>query len=184
MGECAELLASIRGRIWWTAHCRGVRLQDHAIDDLVQDLLLLLWQRGVTSAVGDFPAYVRSCAANVTIDSLRRRRAKKRDEPEGANGDGAMLLPARVPTPEEQAIGCDSLRHQLAECRRLLSARQYRIFTLIYVAGYTSREVGERIGLHTSSVDSVLHRLRRSLGEKDVVIRPRACRSEQGGHEA
>ena len=161
-----------------------MRLQDHTIDDLVQDLLLQLWQRGVTGAVGDFPAYVRSCAANVTIDWLRRRRAKKRDEPEGANGGGAMALPAWPVTPEQTLLARDELRHQLAECRRLLSARQYRIFTLIYVAGYTSREVGERIGLHTSSVDSVVHRLRRSLEERDVVIRPRASRNGQGRQQA
>jgi len=179
-----ELLAGIRCKIWWVAHNRGVRLQDDAIDDLVQDLLLRLWQRGTSSAVGDLRAYVLCCAANLTIDSLRRRGAKKREAPDTTNGDGSVLLPPWPPTPEQTVIGRDELRHQLAHCRRLLSARQYRIFTLIYVAGYTSREVGERIGLHTSSVDSVLHRLRRSLGEKDVVIRPRACRSEQGGHEA
>jgi DNA-directed RNA polymerase specialized sigma24 family protein len=76
-------------------------------------------------------------------------------------------------------IARGELRQQLAACRRLPSARQYRIFTHVYVAGYTSREVGERIGLETSSVDSVLHRLRRSLGESGVVVRPRAARGEQ-----
>jgi RNA polymerase sigma factor (sigma-70 family) len=173
-----DLLAGIRRRIWWTARRSGVRLQDHAIDDLTQDLLLRLWERGVTSAVGDFRAYALCCAANLTIDCLRRRGAKKRSAPGTANGNGAELLPNWPATPEETAIGRDELRHQLAHCRRLLSARQYRIFELVYVAGYTSREVGERIGLHTSSVDSVLHRLRRSLGDSGVVIRPRVLKGE------
>jgi RNA polymerase sigma factor (sigma-70 family) len=173
-----DLLAGIRRRIGWTARRSGVRLQDHAIDDLTQELLLQLWQRGVTTAVGDFPAYVLSSAANLTIDALRRRGAKKRLAPETANGNGAMLVAPWPPTPEQAVIGRDELRHHLARCRRLLSARQYRIFTLIYVAGFTSREVGERIGLETSSVDSVLHRLRRALGESGVVIRPRAARGE------
>jgi RNA polymerase sigma factor (sigma-70 family) len=176
-----DLLAGIRRRIGWTARRSGVRLQPDAIDDLTQDILLRLWQRSVTSAVGDFAAYAFSSASNLTIDSLRRRRAKKRSAPETANGDGAMLVAPWPPTPEQAVIGRDELRHHLARCRRLLSARQYRIFTLIYFAGFTSREVGERIGLHTSSVDSVLHRLRRTLRENDVVIRPRAARA---GHEA
>jgi RNA polymerase sigma factor (sigma-70 family) len=165
-----DLLAGIRRRIGWTARCSGVRLQADAIDDLTQDLLLRLWERGVTSAVGDFRAYALCCAGNLTIDTLRRRGAKKRSAPGTANGNGAELLPNWPATPEETAIGRDELRHQLAACRRLLSARQYRIFKLIYVAGYTSREVGERIGLETSSVDSILFRLRRSLREKDLIL--------------
>jgi RNA polymerase sigma factor (sigma-70 family) len=176
-----DLLVGIRRRIGWTARRSGVRLQADAIDDLTQDLLLRLWQRGTTTAVGDFRAYALCCAGNLTIDALRRRGAKKRSAPGTANGNGAELLPNWPATPEETTIGRDELRHHLAQCRRLLSARQYRIFTLVYVAGYTSREVGERIGLETSSVDSVLHRLRRSLGDSGVVIRPRALKGE---HEA
>jgi len=178
-----ELLARIRSRIWWVAHNRGVGLQDDAIDDLVQDLLLLLWQRGVTSAVGNFPAYVISSAGNLTLDFLRRRRARKREGPDSANGDGAMLLPAWVPTPEQTAIGRDELRHQLAECRRLLSPRDYRIFALVCLAGFSRREVGKLTGLAPGSVDSILFRLRRSLREREVALRPGAA-SEQGGHEA
>jgi RNA polymerase sigma factor (sigma-70 family) len=180
----AELLAGIRRRIWWVARNRGVHLQDDALDDLVQDLLLLLWQRGVTSAVGDFRAHVLCCAGNLTLDFLRRRRAKKREEPDHTNGDGALLLPAWAPTPEQQAIARDELRHQLARCRRLLSARHYRVFVLAYVAGLSRREVGAVVGLRPSSVDSVLHRLRCSLGEKDVVSRPRASHREQAEQDA
>jgi len=168
----AGLLARIRSRIWWTARNRGVGLQDDAIDDLTQELLLQLWERGVTSAVGDFPAYVISSAGNLTLDWLRRRRAKKREAPDSANGDGAMLLAPWVPTPEQTAIGRDELRHQLAECRRLLSARDYRIFALVCLAGLSRREVGKLTGLAHGSVDSILFRLRRSLRKQEVVLRP------------
>ena len=90
-------------------------------------------------------------------------------------------MPAWPATLEQALLARDELRHQLATCRRQLSARQYRIFALVYVAGYTSREVGERIGLETSSVDSVILRLRRSLGESGVVIRSRMARGEREG---
>jgi RNA polymerase sigma factor (sigma-70 family) len=173
-----DLLAGIRRRIGWTARRSGVRLQDHAIDDLTQELLLRLWQRGVTSAVGDFQAYALSSAIHLTIDFLRRRHARKRQTPAATNGEGALLVPAWPATLEQTLLARDELRHHLAACRRQLSARQYRIFKLIYVAGYTSREVGQRIGLETSSVDSVLHRLRRSLGESGVAVRPRVARGE------
>jgi RNA polymerase sigma factor (sigma-70 family) len=133
----------------------------------------------VTNAVGDFRGYVLSSAINQTIDFLRRRRARKRQASAATNGNSAAPLPAWPATLEQTLLARDELRHQLAHCRHLLAARQYRIFTLIYVAGYTNREVGARIGLHTSSVDSALHRLRRSLGEQDVVIRPRTRRREQ-----
>jgi RNA polymerase sigma factor (sigma-70 family) len=174
-----DLLAGIRRRIGWTARRQGIRLQDDAIDDLVQELLLQLWQRGASSAVGDFPAYALSSAIHLTIDFLRRRHARKRQAPATTNGEGAPLLPAWPATLEQELLARDELRHRLAACRRRLSARQYRIFTLVYVAGYTSREVGERIGLETSSVDSVIVRLRRSLGDSGVVVRSRTARGEQ-----
>ena len=174
-----DLHASIRRLIRWTAAVRGVRLQDDAIDDLAQDLLLRLWERGVPREVEDFPAYVLRAASNLTIDAVRRGRAKKREAPGSTDGEGAVLMAPWPATPEQTAIGRDSLHHKLAECRRLLSARQYRIFALTYLAGFTNREVGAREGLRPGNVDSILFRLRRALGGTGVVIRCRASRSEQ-----
>jgi RNA polymerase sigma factor (sigma-70 family) len=127
------------------------------------------------STARDLPAYVLTSAINLTRDSLRRRGAAKRSAPGATTGDGAMLSPW-APTPEREAIGREELRHHLAECRRLLSDRQYRIFRLVYLGGYTSREVAERVGLRTSSVDSALHRMRRAVGGRVVPIRQQAAR--------
>ncbi len=173
-----DLHASIRRLIRWTAAVRGVRLQDDAIDDLAQDLLLRLWERGVPEEVEDFPAYVLRAASNLTIDAVRRGRAKKREAPASTNGESAGLVAAWPPTPEQTLMGRDTLHHKLAECRRELSTRQYRIFVLTYLAGFTNREVGARVGLRPGSVDSILFRLRRALGRCGVVLRPRAARSE------
>jgi RNA polymerase sigma factor (sigma-70 family) len=174
-----DLLTSIRRLIRWTAAVRGIRLQDHAIDDLAQDLLLRLWERGVPREVEDFSAYVLRAASNVTIDAVRRSRAKKREAPASTNGESAVLLAPWPATPEQTVIGRDTLRQKLAECRRLLSARQYRIFALTYLAGFTKHEVGARVGLRPGTVDAALFRLRRTLGGRGVVIRLRASRSEQ-----
>lgn len=174
-----DLLASIRRLIRWTAAVRGVRLQDDAIDDLAQDLLLRLWERGVPREVEDFPAYVLRAASNLTIDAVRRGRAKKRESPASTNGESAVLGPCWPATAEQTAIGRDTLHQRLAECRRLLSARQYRIFALTYIAGFTNREVAAKVGLRPGNVDSILFRLRRALGGNGVVIRCRGSRSEQ-----
>ncbi len=174
-----DLLASIRRLIRWTAAIRGIRLQHDAVDDLTQDLLLRLWERGVPREVEDFPAYVLRAAGNLTIDAVRRGRAKKREAPTSTEGESAVLVPSWPATPEQKLIGRDTLHHRLAECRRLLSARQYRIFALTYLAGFTNREVGAREGLRPGSVDATLFRLRRALGRCGVVLRPRATRSEQ-----
>ena len=174
-----DLLAGIRRRIRWTAAVRGVRLQDDAIDDLAQDLLLRLWERGVPREVEDFPAYVLRATSNLTIDTVRRGRAKKREAPASAGAESAVLQALWPATPEQTVIGRDALRQKLAECRHLLSARQYRIFALTYLAGFTNREVGAREGLRPGCVDSILFRLRRALGGNGVVIRCRASRSEQ-----
>ena len=178
-GLSPDLLARVRCRIRWTATVRGVRLQDDAIDDLAQDLLVRLWERGVPREVEDLPAYVLRAANNLTIDAVRRGRAKKREVPASTEGEKGALVAAWPHTPEQTAIGRDDLHHRLAECRRLLSARQYRIFALTYLAGFTNREVGAREGLRPGTVDSILFRLRRALGGNRVVIRCRASRSEQ-----
>ena len=178
-GLSPDLLAGIRRRIRWTAAVRGVRLQDDAIDDLAQDLLLRLWERGVPKEVEDFPAYVLRAAANLAIDSVRRGRAKKRETPASLDSESAVLVSTWPATPEQTVIGRDTLRHRLAECRRLFSARQYRIFALSYIAGFTNREIGARDGLRPGSVDATLFRLRRALGRRGLILRPRAARSEQ-----
>ena len=174
-----DLLGSIRRLIRWTAEVRGIRLQEDAIDDLAQDLLLRLWERGVPREVEDFPAYVLRAASNLTIDAVRRGRARKREAPAATDRESAVLGPAWPATPEQTVIGRDALGHRLAECRRLLSARQYRIFALTYLAGFTNREIGARESLRPGTVDSILFRLRRALGGNGVVIRCRASRSEQ-----
>jgi RNA polymerase sigma factor (sigma-70 family) len=174
-----DLHASIRRKIRWTAAARGVRLQDDAIDDLAQDLLLRLWERGVPREVEDFRAYALRAASNLTIDAVRRGRAKKREVPASLDSESAVLVSTWPATPEQTVIGRDSLHHRLAECRRQLSTRRYRIFALTYLAGFTNREIGAREGLRPGTVDSILFRLRRALGGNGVVIRCRASRSEQ-----
>ncbi|HEX4952666.1 MAG TPA: sigma-70 family RNA polymerase sigma factor [Thermoanaerobaculia bacterium] len=178
-GLSPDLLVSIRRRIRWTAATWGVCLRADAVDDLAQDLQLRLWERGVPREVEDFPAYVLRAASNLTIDALRRRRAKKREAPTSPAGKSAVLGPPWPATPEEMAIGRDCLRQQLAECRRLLSARQYQIFALIYLAGFTHREVSARMGLGPGRVQALLASLRRVLEASGMVLRPRVSRSER-----
>ena len=173
-----DLLAGVRRRIRWTAAVRGVRLQDDAVDDLAQDLLLRLWERGVPREVEDFPAYVLRAASNLTIDAVRRDRAKKRETPASTDCGSAVSGPAWPATPEQTAIGREGLRHKLAECRSLLSARKYRIFALTYLAGCTNREVAASVGLRPGNVDSILFRLRRALKGSGLVPRTRASRCE------
>lgn len=110
---------------------------------------------------------------------MRRGRAKKREAPASTDGESAVLAPSWPATPEQTAIGRDALHQKLAECRRLLSSRQYRTFALTHLAGFTNREVAAREGLRPGSVDSILFRLRKALGGNGVVIRCRASRSEQ-----
>jgi RNA polymerase sigma factor (sigma-70 family) len=177
-----DLLAGIRRRIRWTAALRGVSLQEDAVDDLAQDLLLRLWERerGVPSEVEDFPAYALRAASNLTVDVLRRHRTKKRTAPTSTTDGGAVLGVPWPLTPEQIAIGRDSLRHELAECRRLLSERQYQMFALIYLAGFSPREVSKRVGLSPGNVHALLSGLRRALGGRGVVLRTRASRSGRG----
>lgn len=176
-GLSPDLLAGIRRRMRWTAALWGVHLPGDALDDLAQDLLLRLWERGIPPGVESFPAYALRAAANLTIDAVRRGRAKKREAPTSTAGESAVLGSRWPPTPEQTAIDRDSLRHQLPECRRLLSVRQYQVFALIYLAGFTKEEVGARLGLCPGSVQTILARLRAVL-RSGGVLGPRVPKGE------
>ncbi|HEX4952689.1 MAG TPA: sigma-70 family RNA polymerase sigma factor [Thermoanaerobaculia bacterium] len=171
-GLSPDLLAGIRRRMRWTAAQWGARLPGDALDDLLQDLLLRLWERGIPPEVESFPAYALRAASNLTIDAVRRGRAKKREVPTSTAGEWVALGSTWPPTPEQTAIGRDSLRQQLTECRRLLSARQYQVFALIYLAGFTQQEVGARMGLRPGRVQALLAGLRRVLEASGVVRSP------------
>jgi DNA-directed RNA polymerase specialized sigma24 family protein len=115
----AEWRADIQCRIRSTVATFGVRLSAECVEDLVQEVLLRLWQYGAVDKLRTSPAYVRQVATNATIDSLRREGAKKRSTCQALSFDAAVLLWQPSRTPEEIVLAREEARQVLAKDRVL-----------------------------------------------------------------
>ncbi len=167
----------------------GARVGREERQDLLQEVYLrLLDKQGHRlrrcqgrgdRAVG---AYLSKIAESAVFDHLRAEAAAKRgrgclvegagdgdeDPFEGAVGPG--------PSPEEMLLSRERRRLFLGHCRNALSARHtrrdLRVLFLAFFEGWTSREISQRLGggLTPSSVDSLLHRLKRRLARVGLQV--------------
>jgi DNA-directed RNA polymerase specialized sigma24 family protein len=118
MAPTPSQLAAIRRSIRRTAARFHQRLSHECIEDLMQEVLLRLWRSDAEDRLRDCPAFVRRVAENTTIDTLRRRGAKKRQSFQTAKFP-PRVSPWQPPhTPEEILIARE-------EAQRILAANYY-----------------------------------------------------------
>lgn len=114
MAPTPSQLAAIRRSIKQTAARFHQWLSIECIEDLMQEVLLRLWRSGAEDRLRNCPAYVRRVAENTTIDTLRRRGAKKRQTFQAAK-PVLRASPWQPPhTPEEILIAREEAQHVLA----------------------------------------------------------------------
>ncbi|MBI2301114.1 MAG: RNA polymerase sigma factor [Armatimonadetes bacterium] len=135
-----------------------------AVDDAVQEVLLLLWtRRAEYRATGRFEAYVLTLARHHWLNA--QRRARRRETAELA--DDAVGV---GPGPEAEALASEQQR-RLARAVQALPAAHRQVLELATVAGLCQDEVAARLGLPLGTVKSRLYyarrKLRRSLEEND-----------------
>jgi RNA polymerase sigma factor (sigma-70 family) len=136
-----------------------------------------LWRASDRELVG----YLGRVARSVVIDQLRNARAVKRGgerpRPVAVDAQDDPLDRVADPraTPEERLLGRERRRLFLDRCRRsagsrALGRRDLRILELALLDGWSSREISRAIGgtLLPSSVDTLLHRLKRRLAAGGV----------------
>jgi RNA polymerase sigma factor (sigma-70 family) len=141
----------------------GVRLSAECVEDLVQDVLLRLWQFGVLEKLGMCPAYVRRVAERIVIDAIRRRSAQKR---RGRSGPEEELSGNESRTPEELLLEREEVRLLVRRCRLSMSKRLFQTFALVYLAGLPGQEVRRVVGLSRPGLYTALYRIRRVLQEQ------------------
>lgn len=117
-------LAVIQRAIAKTAWSFGHRLSAECVEDLVQEVFLRLWKSRAEAKLACVP-FVRRVAANVTIDSLRQRGAKKRRVRRTLSLEAEMARWHSHRTPEEVLIEREEA-HQLLETDRVLRKRVER----------------------------------------------------------
>jgi RNA polymerase sigma factor (sigma-70 family) len=156
------------------------RIGDDEHQDLLQETYCRLLEgqgRRLRSCRGEvegaISAYLGRVAESVVVDFLRGRNAAKRgggvvvDLHRGTGTELAdrMIDPRR--TPEEKLLLRERRARFLARCGKLVGKRSperdLQVFYLALFEGWTSREICQRMGqgLKPSTVDSLIHRLRK-----------------------
>lgn len=160
------------------------------VDDLVQDVYCRLLERGVGSfrgeSEGEVLTYLQRTCDSVVVDRLRGRAAVKRGGRarivELGEGDGALaeVVADGGTSPEARCLHRELRGLLLDGCRGGLGEGPWRernlaIFELAVLDGWTSREIaaGFDWGLKVGSIDSVVHRQRRKLRQRGLVVPPR-----------
>lgn len=150
-----------------------VFLQPADVEDLVQETLLALWRRGPQTRPESTSGYIAQAARNLTVDSLRRRGAKKRGDRKTTPLESVPEPSSYAATPETQLIASEALQSELERCRKILTERSFEILKLVYLNGLSSREVADRLACSQSTVDSALHRAKRRLLARGIRLRSR-----------
>ena len=116
---------------------------DLEAEDVVQDALIKAWKKlGSLREPSAFPAWLTRIVANTAVARARRRRFF-----EPIDGVAVAALEAPV-----------DLRIDVGKLLRGLAPRQRAVLHLTEVEGYSDREIGEALGISSSSVR--VHRLR------------------------
>lgn len=162
------------------------------LDDLVQEVWCRVFERCrhrlAGFAAGGGPAhaltfsYLAQTARNVATDRVRAERAAKRgggwlrhDEP-GEDGDAVTSMPDPAPGPEQRLLARERRRGFRQRCRPYVSrgraARDLAIVERALLDGWSSRQILHALDgqLSESSVDTLVHRVRRGLASEGVRV--------------
>jgi RNA polymerase sigma factor (sigma-70 family) len=174
----------------------GLRPRRELVEDLVQEAYCRLLEAGPLP--GDFrgrsdrevTSYLSRIARSLVVDRLRSRRAVKRGGdwrrvPAGSGGlegDVVARVADPAPSPEDRLLAGERRRLFLDRCRRSAGSgrvgrRNLRILELALLEGWSSREIAREVGggMRASSVDTLIHRMKRRLAVGGLHLPRRRC---------
>jgi RNA polymerase sigma-70 factor (ECF subfamily) len=146
-----------------------------ALDDLVQDASIRLWQalageRKIVSSA----SYLHRVAANATIDALRRHRARREEPlPEGdpAEAPAAVALADPGADPERAAAGRERVARLQAALAALAPERRRAV--RLHLQGFTTLEIGELCGWSEPKARNLAYRALEELRERLAEVETR-----------
>lgn len=167
----------------------GARISDDEHQDLLQETYCRLLEgqgrrlkRCRGEVEGAISAYLGRVAESVVVDYLRGRSAAKRgrgvviDLLRESGTDLAANVRDRRRTPEERLLERERQARFLARCGKLVGKRSperdLQVLYLAFFEGWTSREICQKVGkgMKPSTVDSLIHRLRKRFSDLGVEI--------------
>jgi RNA polymerase sigma factor (sigma-70 family) len=130
-------------------------LDDHDLDELIQDVRIRLWQARPGETIGAPPSsYVYQAARSATLDLIRRRRRADRLEPLESAEPGNMSVKAEAPDRlAEQGELAELVFQSVAE---LMESR--RVPVRMHLLGYGAAEIADRLGWSSAKTRNLLSR--------------------------
>lgn len=165
------------------------RISEDEHQDLIQETYFRLLEgegrrlrqcRG--EAEGAIAIYLGKVAESVVLDYLRGRSAAKRgggllvELPRHTSSEIVERVHDTRTSPEERLLVRERRARFLASCRKLVGKdTQKRDLQILYLAlfeGWSSREICNRVGpgIKPTTVDSLIHRLRKRLADHGVEV--------------
>ena len=172
-----ELFTRYRGRI--RSYVSGIIGDSDRAEDIAQEVFISVLRRlRDTERPIAFRPWVYRIAKNACIDELRRARRTHEVVPleyqrEPANGAGDLFSSAPGP---DAAVESKQQLEDLRGAFRGVSELHHRILVLRELEGLSYSEIGDRMGMSRTVVESTLFRARRRLAEEyEELISGRRC---------
>jgi RNA polymerase sigma-70 factor (ECF subfamily) len=181
MADFRERLATFRPDL--LRHCYRMLGSFADAEDLVQEVLLNAWNARESYA-GDAPLehWLYRIATNACLNELARRR--RRGLPQLEREPAALSEPLEehdphewlTPAPDSALFGSPARALETRESVALaflallqrLPPRQRAVLLLKDVVGWQAEEIAQALSLSLGSVNSALHRARRTIGSQPV----------------
>ena len=78
------------------------------------------------------------------------------------DGNNDLVIKAETCTPEESYINQEGVTELYANFSKNLSKKEYQIL-LLFLEGYSYREIGEKLSIKSKSVDNAMQRIRKKV---------------------
>jgi RNA polymerase sigma-70 factor, ECF subfamily len=167
-------------------HCYRILGSLHEAEDMVQETMLKAWKRLDTyEGRASFRAWLYKIATNTCLDFLDQRRSRRLlplNVIPASDPNTSLLPPVAEMTwlepfpdewlgdksavnPEARYTDSESISLSFMTALQYLPPRQRAVLILCDVLDFSSRETAEVLDLTVSSVNSALHRARKTLSQ-------------------
>lgn len=151
---------------------RRYRLDESALDELMQEVRIRLWRaRGTSEQIGETnTSYVYRTASSAALDVLRRRRSRQADRHDAIDDGGVAVLAAPEPDPHAALEGSELAERVHRAIEAIPATRRPAV--RMHLAGYPREEIAELMGWTEGKTRNLLYRgladLREQLASEGV----------------
>jgi RNA polymerase sigma-70 factor (ECF subfamily) len=145
---------------------RRYRLDESALDEVMQEVRIRLWRaRGTSEQIGETnTSYVYRTASSAALDVLRRRRARQADRHEAFDDGGVAVVAAPAPGPHEQLEGSELAERVSLAIEAIPASRRPAV--RMHLAGYPREEIAQLMGWSEAKTRNLIYRGLADLRER------------------